>query len=99
MFVMVLMVRKMRASAHHVSSKKVLTRGEIPAILNTSKTSEDFIMSAKLLCVSVDFELADSFIFGKTYHARYDGTCYYVEDEDGVEWAILPDDKCFEVIA
>ncbi|XAO15402.1 hypothetical protein [Escherichia phage FL20] len=22
----------------------------------------------------------------------------YVEDEYGVEWAILPDDKCFEVV-
>lgn len=53
---------------------------------------------AKLKCVAVDLELTDSFIVGKEYDARYDGTCYYVEDEDGVEWAILPDDKCFEVV-
>jgi hypothetical protein len=75
----------------------VLTRGEIPAIIQPSKTSEDFIMT-KLKCVAVDFELADSFVVGDEYDARHDGTCYYVEDEYGVEWAILPDDKCFEVV-
>ena len=46
----------------------------------------------KLKCVAVDFELADSFVVGDVYDARHDGTCYYVEDEYGVEWAILPDD-------
>ncbi|WWD11665.1 hypothetical protein CPL00151_CDS0087 [Escherichia phage Delraymugoa] len=52
----------------------------------------------KLKCVAVDFELADSFVVGDEYDARHDGICYYVEDEYGVEWAILPDDKCFEVV-
>ena len=52
----------------------------------------------KLKCVAVDFELVDIFVVGDVYEARYDGTCYYVEDECGVEWAILPDDKCFEVV-
>ncbi|CEO90838.1 hypothetical protein BN201_0235 [Enterobacteria phage GEC-3S] len=59
----------------------------------------------KLKCVAVDFELADSFVVGDVYDARrdeydarHDGACYYVEDEYGIEWAILPDDKCFEVV-
>lgn len=51
----------------------------------------------KLKCVAVDFELADRFVVGDVYDARHDGTCYYVEDEYGVEWAILPDDKCLRL--